>query len=65
MDVELTNWDDLSYYESMMARTGKSKRETILSRIEVPSIRYENFFGNGRIQYHYEGVQEYLKGLRK
>lgn len=65
VEVVLTNWDNLSYYERMMARIGKSNRETILGRIEVPSTRYENFFGNGRIQYHYEGVQEYLKGLSK
>lgn len=64
IEVVLTQNDNLDYYSRQLDMIDDKIRKNIVNKLNVPSLRYENFFGSDKIKFYYDGVEEYLKGLK-
>ncbi len=64
IEVVLTQNDNVDYYNRQLKTIDDGIRKNIINKLDVPSVRYENFFGKDKIKFHYDGVEKYLKGLK-
>lgn len=63
IEVVLTQNDSLNFYQKQLDMIDDKMRKSVISKLNVPSLRYENFFGKDKIKFYYDGVEEYLRGL--
>lgn len=63
IEVVLTQNDNLNFYSKQMNMIDGKVRKNVVNRLDVPSVRYENFFGKDKIKFYYDGVEKYLRGL--
>ena len=52
-----------NFYSKQMNMIDGKVRKNVVNRLDVPSVRYENFFGKDKIKFYYDGVEKYLRGL--
>lgn len=59
--VILHQSDDPRYYSSLLKKCGNDDEiRTIFSRLNLPELRYKNFFGNHDIKFKYNGIEDYF-----
>ena len=64
IEVVLTQKDNADFYSKQLETLKDEVKAEVVNKLDVPSIRYQNLLGRDKVKFYYDGVEEYLKGLK-